>query len=69
VRIALDLRRHADALELTIENDGVAPARIEPGNGLTGMRERLLALGGTLDVQPTPPRGLRVRARLPERTA
>jgi signal transduction histidine kinase len=68
-RIALDLRRHTDALELTIENDGVAPARIEPGNGLTGMRERLRALGGTLDVQPTPPRGLRVRARLPERTA
>jgi signal transduction histidine kinase len=68
-RIALDLRRHADALELTIENDGIAPSRIEPGNGLTGMRERLRALGGTLDVQPTPPRGLRVRARLPERTA
>lgn len=68
-RIALDLRRHADALELTIENDGVAPARIEAGNGLTGMRERLRALGGTLELQPTPPRGLRVTARLPERKA
>jgi signal transduction histidine kinase len=67
-RIALDLRRRAGALELTIENDGIAPARIEPGNGLTGMRERLQALGGTLELQPTPPRGLRVIARLPERT-
>jgi signal transduction histidine kinase len=68
-RIVVRLRRHTGALELTVENDGIAPTRIEPGNGLTGMRERVAELGGTLELRPTPPRGLRVCARLPERAA
>lgn len=33
--------------------------------GLVGMRERILACGGTLDVGPTPEGGFRVAARLP----
>jgi signal transduction histidine kinase len=68
-RIAVRLRRVDGALELAVENDGAAPAKIEAGNGLTGMRERCDALGGTLALLPTPPRGLRVLARLPERSA
>ena len=68
-RIAVRLRRVDGALELAVENDGIAPAKIEAGNGLTGMRERCDALGGTLALLPTPPRGLRVRLSLPERSA
>jgi signal transduction histidine kinase len=65
-RIGVRLHRAEGALELEVENDGIAPAKIEAGNGLTGMRERLHALGGTLALMPTPPRGLRVLARLPD---
>ncbi|ADV68459.1 sensor histidine kinase [Deinococcus maricopensis] len=58
----------AGTLTLTVEDDGVgltgtpAPA----GHyGLTGMRERLRALGGTLDVAGAPGGGTRVTARVP----
>lgn len=67
--ITLRLRRDGDATVLVVDNDGLAPASVAPGNGLTGMRERIEALGGTLDLTPTPPRGLRLRVRLPEHAA
>jgi len=49
---------------------GAADSRLgdprgEGGRGITGMRERALALGGTADAAPRPGRGFRVRARLP----
>ncbi len=63
IRIAL--QRIDGALTMSIANDGLAPARIDFGNGLTGMRERLDAVGGTLRIVTTPPRGLQVIARIP----
>jgi len=63
IRIAL--HRIDGALAFSVANDGVVPARVDFGNGLTGMRERLQAVGGTLEVATTPPRGLQVTARLP----
>ena len=63
--IVVALQRIDGALTLSIANDGLAPARIDPGNGLTGMRERLDAVGGTLEIVTTPPRGLQVIARIP----
>ena len=63
--IVVALQRIDGALTLSIANDGLAPARIDPGNGLTGMRERLDAVGGTLEIATTPPRGLQVIARIP----
>lgn len=63
--IRLSLRRGDGALLLTVDNDGASPTRIDFGNGLTGMRERLDAVGGTLELTPTPPRGLRLVARMP----
>lgn len=64
--IEIALSRSAGALLLRVENNGATPARIVEGNGLTGMRERLHALGGSLELAPTPPRGLRLLVRLPE---
>ena len=58
--------RAAGALTLSVENDGIAPTQVREGHGLTGMRERLAAVGGTLTVEATPPRGLRLIARIPE---
>ncbi|MER5324175.1 sensor histidine kinase [Streptosporangium roseum] len=55
-------------LEVTVADDGRAPtptAGPAPGNGLAGMRERLLAVGGTLSAGAAGERGFVVTARLP----
>jgi signal transduction histidine kinase len=62
--IRIRLQRDDTGLALTVDNDGLVPARVNEGNGLTGMRERLAAIGGRLCIEPTPPRGLRVVARI-----
>ncbi len=56
------LRRLGDHAELTVEDDGVGGAAVADG-GLAGMRARLQALGGTLQV--TDDRGTRLRVALP----
>lgn len=55
-------------LVLEIVNDGVTgdgDRGEQPRYGLTGMRERVTALGGTLDTGPEPGRRWRVAVRLP----
>jgi signal transduction histidine kinase len=47
----------------------VALAGTGTGNGLRGLRERVGAVGGTLDAGPTPEGGWRVAARMPRRVA
>jgi signal transduction histidine kinase len=54
----------AGALTVTIDDDGAGMGGALPGNGLTGMRERAVALGGTLTLHELEP-GLRVEATLP----
>lgn len=56
-------------LMLEVSNDGETPRRLEFGNGLTGMRERLHAMGGRLELDTGAERGLRLRAYLPEQAA
>jgi signal transduction histidine kinase len=74
VRVAV-----ADALLLTVEDDGVGPpspaareragaapdAAREGGVGWTSMRERATELGGRFEVAPRPGGGTRVTANLP----
>jgi two-component system sensor histidine kinase DesK len=62
VRMALTVR-DCEA-RLVIEDDGRGGV-IAPGNGLTGMRERLRALGGDLVIVSEPGRFTRLDARLP----
>ncbi|MFC9317738.1 sensor histidine kinase [Streptomyces nigra] len=54
-------------LTVRVEDDGVADPSCPPvpGTGLTGMRERVTALGGTLEAAPRAEGGFAVRARLP----
>ncbi|MFI1721401.1 sensor histidine kinase [Streptomyces sp. NPDC020489] len=63
VRLAYDEGR----VTVTVEDDGsAAPDRpFAPGIGLTGMRERVTALGGTLHAAPRAEGGFAVRAELP----
>ncbi|MFJ6010553.1 sensor histidine kinase [Streptomyces sp. NPDC092952] len=48
--VALTPRQTLDGpvLELTVADDGVGPSGSKPGNGLTGIAERLAAVDGTL---------------------
>ena len=59
------LRREGDALRLDIRDDGRGAGAVCAGNGLSGMRERLEALGGGLDVARTGTGGVHLQAWLP----
>jgi signal transduction histidine kinase len=59
------VRRERSELVIEVENDGPVVAAAAAGNGLTGMRERVTALGGTLLAGPRADGGFRVTARLP----
>ena len=55
-----------ETLELEVEDDGIGPGANPPtGHGLIGIRERVAALNGTLDVGPGAHGGFRVYAALP----
>ncbi len=65
--VHVSLVREAAQLKLTITDDGRGrPAGASGGGfGLLGMEERVLALGGRLDIEPAIPRGTRVNVHLP----
>ena len=58
--------RYDDEVTVEVVDDGVGGIAAA-GNGITGMRERAAALGGTLAVGPGPAGGFRVVAHLPIR--
>ncbi|MFG2621121.1 sensor histidine kinase [Streptomyces sp. NPDC048507] len=51
-------------VELTVTDDGAGGPAV-PGNGLTGLTERLEAVGGSLSAGPAGKTGFRVLARVP----
>jgi signal transduction histidine kinase len=68
VAATVGLRQDGGCLYVDVVNDeGAAPAAFSDGTGagLTGMRERAAALGGTLEAGPRPGGGFAVHARLP----
>ena len=67
--IAITVQHDADGVHAAIVDDGRGRSRIVPGNGLTGMRERLEGLGGRLDLESMSGRGFAVRAWLPLATS
>lgn len=53
-------------LIVTVSDDGVGIGRdLQPGVGLTSMRERTEELGGTFQIRRVDPQGTRIRAALP----
>jgi signal transduction histidine kinase len=68
--VRVHVYRDGDAVVTTVHDqgpDGQWPSAPGAGHGLTGLRERVTALGGTLDAGPAGP-GFRVVARIPDRT-
>jgi len=61
------LHATTQSLRVEIADDGIhhREGGLAPGRGLAGMRERVLSIGGTLEVGPRAPQGTRVVARLP----
>jgi signal transduction histidine kinase len=63
--VDVELRYSDDTLRLWIRDNGPGPAPQGGGHGLLGMRERALAVGGSLDAGPGPGGGFCVEALLP----
>jgi signal transduction histidine kinase len=51
--------------ELTIDDNGVGGADPARGSGLTGLADRVAALGGTIAIASPPDSGTSVRVELP----
>ena len=59
------LRRDGTLLRVDIEDDGRATLPLREGHGLTGMRERIDALGGSLRIDRAARGGVRIEAAFP----
>jgi two-component system sensor histidine kinase UhpB len=66
-RIAVNLRRSGDAVELEVADDGrgFAFEQSERGLGIGGMRERALLIGAELTIESRPGHGTTVRLSVP----
>ncbi|HVI26327.1 MAG TPA: sensor histidine kinase [Xanthomonadaceae bacterium] len=64
-RLTLHYAREDGCVRLQARDDGHGAQAPVPGNGLRGMRERLAAYGGRVDIDPGPGRGFALDIRLP----
>lgn len=64
-RLELTVEAGRDEIRVCARDDGDGAEAVVPGNGLIGMRERLEALGGTLDVTSSPGEGFALVGSLP----
>lgn len=63
-QVRVSAAREGGRIALLVADDGVGAGGMTAGNGLRFMRERVAALGGTLEIDPGPP-GFSVRAAVP----
>lgn len=69
--VSILLERHSDYVSLIVEDDGVGFdaeqtfSTLRKGFGLVGMRERAALVGGTLEIESSPGRGVTIRVSIP----
>jgi signal transduction histidine kinase len=63
----IELTQQGNRIVLEIRDDGVgfSPGQTHLGFGLQGMRERMMSLNGTLEIQTIPQEGCRILAQFP----
>lgn len=64
-QIAVRLRQGESGVRLEVEDNGRGAGGAAPGNGLTGLRERVAALSGELRLEPRSQGGTRLSVSLP----
>jgi signal transduction histidine kinase len=62
---SVQVTREHEMLRVDVEDDGIGGAAISAGSGLQGLRDRVEAIGGWLDLQSPPGGGTHLTARLP----
>ena len=65
--VHIRLESSADAVTLSLDDDGIGGA-IRSGGGLSGLSDRLAAVGGRLDIEQPGNGGTRLRASVPAAT-
>lgn len=63
--LTVSLKKEDAGMHLQIEDDGRLKGRVREGNGLSGIRERVAALGGDVQLGSSATGGLRMDVRLP----
>jgi len=61
----IGLEQDVDGVVLTARDDGRGVAKVEAGNGLSGMEERLRQVGGELKIKSSPGTGFSLKAWIP----
>jgi PAS domain S-box-containing protein len=64
-RVDVEADVRDSSLRLSIRDDGVGGANAAGGSGLIGLRDRVEALGGSIEIESPPGEGTRVAVRLP----
>src|SRR3954468_17861595 len=64
-RVWVSLRVDHGMLRLSIRDDGVGGANTNRGSGLTGLRDRIEALGGRIKIESPPGSGTRIEVEIP----
>ncbi|MFT4196074.1 CHASE3 domain-containing protein [Ottowia sp.] len=70
--VSITLKNYVNHAEVAVADDGAGfdPARLRQGShGLAGMRHRVEAAGGRLDIRSTPSQGTRITGTVPRRAA
>jgi signal transduction histidine kinase len=64
-RVQIDLSAEGETLRLSIRDDGVGGADPSGGTGLIGLKDRVEALNGTIEVKSPPESGTRLDVEIP----